>query len=110
MISGDSPRRLVVSLDGAKPAGVVDLLLVPGKNVYLGLNDFEKAVGRLDAIEVDLLRLAASVYAADLAVNRAEREQFLRTIDLQVPVAYRDRFKSLEQELCSVLLELTDDN
>ncbi|MDX2191504.1 MAG: 7-cyano-7-deazaguanine synthase [Bacteroidota bacterium] len=87
-----------------------DLQLCPSKNLYTGLQYFEKEFGVADSLEEDMLNLASGVYAADLAVIRDERENFLRTIELTVEVVNFHAFERIKDKLSSALLILSRDN
>lgn len=87
-----------------------DLHLFPGKNLYTGLQYFEKEFGVADSLEEDMLNLASGVYATDLAVKREERENFLRTIELTVEVVNLHAFERIKDKLTSALLILSRDN
>lgn len=87
-----------------------DLQLCPSKNLYSGLQYFEKEFGLADSLEEDILNLASGVYAADLAVKRNERENFLRTIELTVEVVNIHAFERIKEKLSSALLILSRDN
>ncbi len=87
-----------------------DLQLCPGKNLYTGLQYFEKEFGIADSLEVDMLNLSSGIYAADLAVKRDERENFLRTIELTVEVVNFHAFERIKAKLSSALLILSRDN
>ncbi len=84
--------------------------LCPSKNLYTGLQYFEKEFGVADSLEEDLLNLASGVYASDLAVKREERENFLRTIELTVEVVNIHAFERIKDILSSALLTLSRDN
>ncbi len=49
--------------------------------------------GAFDSPDSDLLRVAAYLYAADLAIKRHEREQHIRSIAVQVPVVNLHAFE-----------------
>ena len=87
-----------------------NLQLCPSKNLYTGLQYFEKEFGVTDSLEKDLLNLASGVYAADLAVKRDDRENFLRTIELTVEVVNIHAFERIKDLLSNALLILSRDN
>ena len=64
----------------------------------------------LTTLEHDLIGLAAIVYAADLAVKRKEREDFVRSIQLDVPVVNFAAFNGSKQKIEQVLRVLSCDN
>ncbi len=87
-----------------------NLQLIPGKNLYTGLQPFENEFGVADSLENDLLNLASGVYAADLAVKRDERENYLRNIELTIEVVNFHAFERIKDLLTSALLILSRDN
>jgi len=66
-------------------------------------------LGVLDSMDDDLLRTAACIYAADLGVRRQEREQHLRTINVQIPVVNLHAFARVKDFLEQALTTLTCD-
>jgi 7-cyano-7-deazaguanine synthase in queuosine biosynthesis len=58
----------------------------------------------------DLLDVAAAVYLADLAVPRGRNEQFIRAIDLHVPVRVPDAWAAAADDLGRLIYLLTGDN
>ncbi len=87
-----------------------DLHLYPGKNLFTGLTYFEKEFGKANSLEDDILNLASGIYAADLAAERNEREEFLRSIKLTIEVVNIHAFERIKTLLNSALLILSRDN
>ena len=87
-----------------------NLHLYPGKNLYSGIKYFEAEFGSADSLEIDVLNLASGIYAADLAVKRNEREDYLRTIQLTIEVVNIHPFLRIKSLLESSLLILSRDN
>jgi 7-cyano-7-deazaguanine synthase in queuosine biosynthesis len=100
--------NVIVQYQGAAPT--CDLFLVPGRNLISGLGDFATEFGAPTSLEEDLLTLAGSIYAADIATKRGEREQFTRDFKLQIPVVNYDAFIRLADDLIDILYFLTSDN
>jgi 7-cyano-7-deazaguanine synthase in queuosine biosynthesis len=102
-------RRALVSIDGKadKNAGLV---LVPGLNLNCGDKDFKAAFGEPTSLEADLLRVSAAVFACDLAFQRGQRENIIRTIELAVPVVNSQAFDRVRRDLESILYVLSHDN
>jgi 7-cyano-7-deazaguanine synthase in queuosine biosynthesis len=80
-----------------------------GRN--LSLNEAALAdLGALDSLDSDLLRVAAYLYAADLAIKRHEREQHIRSISVQVPVVNLHAFERVHSLVEEALTTLSRDN
>jgi hypothetical protein len=100
---GDAPLRL--SLD------------VPGANVHLKIDDLRKALFKPIPPEIlDLIRIAAYVYAADQATDRPEGtgeydERWRRRLFFRVPVLCPDRWAdaAVRDALVSTLSFLSED-
>jgi 7-cyano-7-deazaguanine synthase in queuosine biosynthesis len=58
----------------------------------------------------DLIEIAATVYAADLAFKRGENEDWVRSVSLLIPVRDPDLWRSVEPQLCGLLYSLSHDN
>jgi 7-cyano-7-deazaguanine synthase in queuosine biosynthesis len=87
------------------------LLLVPDRNLVTGRSELARALGGpLTSLEDDLMLLASSVFATDLAAKRGEREHHSRTLQLTVPVANLQLFERLRDDLAVILYLLSDDN
>ncbi|MGR3175466.1 MAG: 7-cyano-7-deazaguanine synthase [Candidatus Scalindua sp.] len=87
-----------------------DLSLIPGENLFTGIKSFSKEFNDATSLENDLLNLASSIYASDLAVRRQEREEFIRDIELTVEVVNIHAFEGIKNHLEQALLELSSDN
>ena len=86
------------------------LILIPEKNLVTGIKDFRKRYGEPSSIEHDMLNLASTVYASDLANKRGERENFSRNFEINLPVINYQLFNNLRENLENLLYNLTDDN
>src|SRR5688572_30102802 len=60
--------------------------LEEGNNLFTGAEDFRRMFGVLTSLEEDLLLLGSSIFAADRACARGEREDYQRHIDITIPV------------------------
>jgi len=85
------------------------LTLETGRNISLNLEPFAE-LGVLDSLDDDLVRLAAYVFAGDLAIKRHEREQHLRSITLRVPVVNIQAFERVRKLVEKALMTLSTDN
>jgi 7-cyano-7-deazaguanine synthase in queuosine biosynthesis len=83
--------------------------LVPDRNLITGERDFVTYFGGMSSIEYDLLLLAASIFAADRATARGEREDFCRHIEISVPVASMAELVPLKTEVEEILRVLSSD-
>src|SRR5690348_15332655 len=92
------------------PTAASPLVLASGKNVFIQSETLIKRWGELSSLEADLLWVAAVVYAADLAIKRSEREDFVRSIRLEIPVVNLAAFKAVQLKLETTLRALSCDN
>lgn len=79
------------------------------KNLFTGEDDFANAFGQLTSLESDLLLISASVFAADRATARGEREDFARRIELHIPVVNVLRLQPLTKKIEEILRNLSND-
>lgn len=87
-----------------------DVHLLPGQNLYTGINKFTDEFGAADSLEEDLFNLAAGIYGTDLAVKRDEREHYVRTIELSVEVINLHLFERVRSEIERALSVVSKDN
>ncbi|MBX3150297.1 7-cyano-7-deazaguanine synthase [Candidatus Obscuribacterales bacterium] len=87
-----------------------DLVLSPGANMRFDVDEIVDQFGSLTSLEQDLLTLAVSVFSCDLGFAREERENFVRAIDLTVPVVNYQGFERLKPSLIYILWTLTHDS
>jgi 7-cyano-7-deazaguanine synthase in queuosine biosynthesis len=80
-----------------------------GGNLSINLDPFA-GLGTIDSLDEDLVRVAAFVYAADLAIKRQEREQHLRSISIRVPVVNIQAFERVHSLLEQALMTVSVDN
>lgn len=83
--------------------------LKPGVNLRTGERVMMSEFGQLTSLEVDLLTLASSIYACDIAFKRGEREEFTRSIKLIIPVTNIAIFKNIRDDIVYSLYKLSDD-
>jgi 7-cyano-7-deazaguanine synthase in queuosine biosynthesis len=98
-----------VVLDGTSIVDANTLLLRPGANLTTGEVHFRNTFGALTSLEVDVLTLAASIFACDLAFKRGERENITRRIHLTVPVVNLPVFNSVLHTLQFALYRVSHD-
>jgi 7-cyano-7-deazaguanine synthase in queuosine biosynthesis len=87
-----------------------ELKLSVGNNVFVPVKSLVERWGDLSSLEADLLGFGAVVYAADLAIKRSEREDFVRSIRVEVPVVNLAAFNAVGQKLERTLRVLSCDN
>src|SRR5215211_6250102 len=86
-----------------------DFPMEVGGNLSINLDPFGE-LGTIDSLDEDLVRVAAFVYAADLAIKREEREQHLRSISLRVPVVNIQAFERVHSLIEQALMTVSVDN
>ena len=94
---------------GGNEHGNCDFVLEAGKNLFIGEDDFTQAFGPLTSLESDLLLISASIFAADRATARGEREDIARRIELHIPVVNALRLQPLTRKIEEILRNLSDD-
>src|SRR5690606_32963107 len=87
-----------------------DFHLCPGENLYNGSKDLNSKYGQLSSLEIDLLNIASGIYATDLAIMRAERENFIRKIEIDIEVVNFHAFDRIKDKLKYALHILSKDN
>ncbi len=85
-------------------------ILQVGVNLFTGEKDFESSFGTLTAIESDLLLIASSIFAADRASKRGEREDLCRNFELQIPVTNFEKLLPLVPQIEKILRLLSNDS
>ena len=80
-----------------------------GGNLSINLDPFAE-LGTIDSLDEDLVRVAAFVYAADLAIKREEREQHLRSVSIRVPVVNIQAFERVHSLVEQALMTVSVDN
>lgn len=89
--------------------GGYDFVLEPNTNLYTGEHDFEAAFALPTSLESDLLLIGSSVFAADRACARGEREDNARRIELDIPVVNAGRLVPLARGIENILRILSND-
>jgi 7-cyano-7-deazaguanine synthase in queuosine biosynthesis len=97
-----------VSTDDEKPAEQ-HLVLYPGKNLLTGAKQFRREFDNVTTLEIDLLTVASSIFACDLAFKRGEREEISRQIELTIPVVNFRAFNAAREEIIFALSILSHD-
>jgi 7-cyano-7-deazaguanine synthase in queuosine biosynthesis len=92
-----------------KPTGN-RLLLRPGANLRTGLDDFAKVFPNPTSLEDDVLRVAATIYACDIACKRGMREDAARDFKITIPVVNLRAFKAGAPRLQNLLWFVSRDN
>lgn len=86
------------------------LQISDGGNLYNGIESHSAALGALTSLEKDLVFVASVIYLSDLASKREEREQFVRTIELKIPVVNLHAFERIKDGLRKCLRIVSRDN
>lgn len=100
--------RYLVRRDDNEPSRGA-YVLDAGGNLKTGEPDIVRCFGDVSSLEADLLLLASSIFAADRATARGEREDFQRNIELRVPVANLARLMPLVPDIEEILRLLSQD-
>lgn len=79
------------------------------QDVITGAQQLEKFFGPATSLELDLLLIAASVFAADRSTLRGEREDFARHLELSIPVVNVGRLQPIAGSIEDVLRLLSND-
>lgn len=87
-----------------------DLVLIPGQNLYTGINSFTSKFKDPTSLEVDLLNLASAIYATDLAIKRNPLENYIRKIEFSIEVVNIHAFERIQEKLNHALYTLSCDN
>lgn len=101
--------RAIVFLDKIKSTSA-DLVLQPGANLYTGIKPFARSFSAPTSLEEDLLVVASTIFACDLAFKRGERENITRSIEVTVPVVNLQAFERVKQILEYLLFVLSHDS
>lgn len=84
-------------------------VLEADKNLLTGEKPFRKQFGSTTSLEGDLLLLASSIFAADRATPRGEREDYSRALELSVPIVNMARLQPLARQVERILRKLSND-
>lgn len=101
--------RAIVFLDKVKSSSA-DLVLQPGANLYTGIKAFSSAFSEPTSLEGDLLVVASTIFACDLAFKRGERENIARSIEVTIPVVNLQAFERIKNILEYLLFVLSHDS
>ncbi len=71
---------------GEVPAAPAGTLLKLDRDVITGKKSVEENFGEASSLELDILTIAASIFAVDRGHKRGEREEFARILELHIPV------------------------
>jgi len=105
-----SDSRAIVVLDAVESSADEDLVLRPGANLYTGIRAFANAFNEPTTLEGDLLVVASTIFACDLAFKRGERENITRNIEVTVPVVNLQAFERVKNVLEYLLFVLSHDS
>jgi 7-cyano-7-deazaguanine synthase in queuosine biosynthesis len=100
--------RYVIRRDDNEPARGAQVFEAGG-NLKTGEPDVERCFGDVSTLEADLLVLSSSIFAADRATARGDREDFQRNIELQIPVVNLARLMPLVADVEEILRLLSQD-
>jgi hypothetical protein len=102
-------RYFFTQINRERPPKDASVLSI-SRNLVTGKDDFSKAFGELSSLESDLLVLASSIFAADRAYARGEREDIARNVRLSVPVVNYARLIPLIPLVEKALYRLSSDS
>ena len=102
-------NRFVVRRNGSWTRLGAQVLEV-GSNLFTGEADFSSAFGPPTSMESDLLLLASSIFAADRATRRGEREDYARQFEIFVPVTNLTKLFPLVTGIEQTLYRLSNDS
>ncbi|MBI4535678.1 MAG: 7-cyano-7-deazaguanine synthase [Ignavibacteriae bacterium] len=85
------------------------LALRPALNLRIANESLRSAFGSITSLEEDLLVMASSIFACDLAFKRGDRENFVRKISLKIPVVNRALLESVRQDITYAIYLLSHD-
>lgn len=86
-----------------------DLTLDTSSNLFTGEKSFIEEFGNPTTLEADLLLIGSSIFAADRACERGEREDYQRRIEISVPVVNVSRLVPMKPQLERILRILSND-
>jgi hypothetical protein len=101
-------RTAIVSWDNVAP-NAANLILRPEGNLRTGIGNFADVFPSPTSLEEDVLVVASTIYACDLAFKRGERENITRSIEVTLPVVNYQAFQRLKPELETILWVLSHD-
>jgi 7-cyano-7-deazaguanine synthase in queuosine biosynthesis len=101
---------LVYARRGGTDTGNTEAVLDAETNLQTGENKFEAEFRGITSLERDLLLIAASVYATDRTVKRAEREDAPRDLHISVPVVNIGVLQPETHRIEQILRKLSSDS
>lgn len=90
-------------------AGGTGVVLEIGANLYTAEEAFEHQFSSITSLERDLLTLAATIFAVDRGIQRGEREEYARSLEVSVPIVNAARLQPLIPLAVRVLRTLSND-
>jgi 7-cyano-7-deazaguanine synthase in queuosine biosynthesis len=100
--------RVFVRRSGTETNGCT-VILQPAANLQTGESKFKKLFGSLTTLEADLLLIASTIFAVDRCIRRGDREDFVRGIEVSVPLVNIGRLHPLLSILEDLLRTLSND-
>jgi 7-cyano-7-deazaguanine synthase in queuosine biosynthesis len=94
---------------GDPPTVPFGTLLKLDGDVITGRKSAEQNFGDVSSLELDLLAIASSIFAADRGQERGEREKFARTFELHIPIINIGRLIGLVPVIEKTLRRLSND-
>jgi 7-cyano-7-deazaguanine synthase in queuosine biosynthesis len=94
---------------GDTPQVPLGTLLKLDGDVITGRKSVEENFGEISSLELDLLAIASSIFAADRGQQRGERERFARTLELHIPIVNTGRLVGLVPIIEKTLRRLSND-
>src|SRR5580700_4378356 len=94
---------------GDAPTVPFGTLLKLDGDVITGRKSVEQNFGDISSLELDLLTIASSIFAADRGQQRGEREKFARTLELHIPIVNIGRLVGLVPTIEKTLRRLSND-
>ncbi len=101
--------KYFISRAGERPLTDTPVLEV-GSSLITGVNDFSKYFEQPSTLEEDILILASSIFAADRATKRGEREDVCREIELEIPLVNITIFNKVIPIIENTLRLLSNDS
>jgi len=93
-----------------KPKSIKNgLTLCPDINLYTGKKEFVEKYGEATSLEQDLLVLSSAIFASDIATKRGQQHNFVRHIELTIPVVNLSSFLNVAEDITYALNVLSSD-
>jgi 7-cyano-7-deazaguanine synthase in queuosine biosynthesis len=94
---------------GDSPTVPLGTLLKIDRDVITGRKGLEENFKDVSTLELDLLAIASSIFAADRGQQRGDREKFARTFELHIPIINIGRLIGLVPIIEKTLRRLSND-